>query len=346
MIHVRVIQHPLDFIKPGGTSRGVLNQKPTWYLHLTDENGNSGWGECSLIPKLSIDPVDELEKVLADWNNQKLSSEELNESFDHARFPALSFALETALIDLKQAGEGILFPSEFTNGKALIPINGLIWMAPKADMLEQVKSKLEAGFTCIKLKIGAIDFEEELEVLKFIRSQFTANEIEIRVDANGAFNPQDALEKLNRLSAFHLHSIEQPIKQNQWEQMAQLCASTPLPIALDEELIGISDSKQKAACLDAIQPQYIILKPSLVGGLSAAKEWIDLAEERNIGWWNTSALESNVGLNAIAQWTFTLNTDMPQGLGTGQLFKNNTPSPLYMENGQVGYNPNESWSLL
>ncbi|HSM64126.1 MAG TPA: o-succinylbenzoate synthase, partial [Gillisia sp.] len=228
---------------------------------------------------------------------------------------------------------------------AAIPINGLVWMGEKSFMKEQILSKIKDGFKCIKLKIGAIDFNSELDLLKFIRSEFSSEEIEIRVDANGAFSPEDALAKLKRLSQFNIHSIEQPIKQGQWEKMAKLCELTPIPIALDEELIGITDVTKKLDLLQTIKPQYIIFKPSLIGGYRGTEEWLNLANEMSIGWWVTSALESNVGLNAISQWTFTKNSPLPQGLGTGGLYTNNFESPLEVKNGTIMYNPKTSWGF-
>ncbi len=255
--------------------------------------------------------------------------------------------METALIDLKnQEQQGILFPSNFTSGTKGITINGLIWMGEKQFMFDQIKSKIESGYRCIKLKIGAISFAEEIALLDYIRSQFSASDIEIRVDANGAFMPKTALEKLNKLATFDLHSIEQPIKQGQEDEMAKLCELTPLPIALDEELIGIHTIDEKSKLLSTIQPQYIILKPSLVGGLAASEEWITIAENQNIDWWATSALESNIGLNAISQWVFTKSNPMPQGLGTGQLFINNIDSPLYLKADELYYNPITQWQII
>ena len=219
-------------------------------------------------------------------------------------------------------------------------------MGSQDFMLEQIMEKMNAGFTCIKLKIGAIDFEKELELLRFIRAHFTASQMEIRVDANGAFAYMEALSKLSQLAEFELHSIEQPIKNGQPDKMAKLCLETPLPIALDEELIGCVNIEDKANLLDRIAPQFIILKPSFVGGFAGTQEWIDLAQERGIGWWITSALESNVGLNAIAQWTHTLNPDMPQGLGTGALYTNNIDAPLVVENGALWYDPKKGWGPM
>ena len=275
-------------------------------------------------------------------------------------FPSIRFGLEMALIDLGMdgyveirgnkgntgnRGERILFPSDFTEGKDSIEINGLVWMGSFDFMRQQIIDKIESGFKCIKLKIGAMDFTEELNLIKSIRNEFSAKDIEIRVDANGAFKQTEALEKLNRLAEFGLHSIEQPIRQGFWDEMTNLCASSPLPIALDEELIGINEIKEKEKLLKTIRPQFIILKPSLLGGFKASEEWIDLAEKNNIGWWVTSALESNIGLNAIAQWTYTLKNKMPQGLGTGKLYLNNLDSPLKINNGKLNYRPQILWNF-
>ena len=256
-------------------------------------------------------------------------------------FPSIQFGVEQAFRSVTASQWYELFPSDFTTGKDAIPINGLIWMGSPDFMKAQIKEKLAQGFRCIKMKIGAIDFEEEYRILKALRNEFSASDIEIRVDANGAFQATEALVYLERLAALQLHSIEQPIRAGQWEAMAELCEQTPLPIALDEELIGVFTSEEKQRLLREIQPQYIILKPSLIGGYRGSEEWITLAETLGIGWWVTSALESNIGLNAIAQWTYTLHSPMPQGLGTGALYTNNLPFPLYVENGHLGFNPCE-----
>ena len=239
----------------------------------------------------------------------------------------------------------ILYPSEFTKLQKGIPINGLVWMGEKQFMFDQIAEKIDSGFSCIKIKIAAIDFNDEIGLLKYIRQQFTPSEIEIRVDANGGFSTVEALEKLKVLSDYNLHSIEQPIGVSQHEEMASLCMHSPLHIALDEELIGIHDVNQKEKLLSTIKPHYIILKPSLIGGFDSSEEWISVANNLNIGWWVTSALESNVGLNAIAQWTATLESDMYQGLGTGQLFTNNIDSPLYIKEGQL-FHSNASWAPI
>jgi len=260
-------------------------------------------------------------------------------------FPSIQFGLEMAFRSLNQKSPFELFPSEFTKGKDSIPINGLIWMGDSLFMKQQIKDKLEAGFTCIKLKIGALDFDKELALLKSIRHEFDAQTIEIRVDANGAFKSREALEKLKRLSDFNLHSIEQPIKQGQHQEMAQLCSDTPLPIALDEELLGVFSVTNKQVLLQTIKPQYIILKPTLIGGFKGSQEWIDVAETSSIGWWVTSALESNIGLNAIAQWTYTLKNNLPQGLGTGGLFTNNVQAPLVVNSGRLFYDLKTKWNL-
>ncbi len=343
MLKAEIIKYPLIFKTPGGTSRGVLHEKDSWFIKLYQQDNPEvfGLGECSIIKKLSFDDRPDLYKRLTEFANNinELKQEELIE------FPAINFAIETALLDLKQKGNRILFPSAFTESTDSIYINGLIWMGNAEFMRSQIKDKIASGFHCIKLKIGAIDFETELEIIKEIRNEFSEKDIEIRVDANGAFSPFEALSKLNRLSELKLHSIEQPIMSGQYLEMAKLCELSPLPIALDEELIGVFNKENKEELLDQIKPQYIILKPSLIGGFKQSKEWIDIAEDNHINWWVTSALESNIGLNAIAQWTFTLNNEMPQGLGTGQLFTNNIPSPLVIEKGKLHYSDQFNWDL-
>ena len=333
----------LHFKRPGGTSRGVLHTKETYFLFLEDGH-KKGVGECGLFRGLSADDrLDYEEKMQWVCNNIHLGKEALlKQVYD---LPSIQFGVEQVFLSLKSEDMFQLFPSDFTKGKAAIPINGLIWMGSEDFMKEQIAQKLEEGFTTLKLKIGAIDFETELRLLKSIRKQFTSDEVEIRVDANGAFSPKEVLEKLKRLSEYQLHSIEQPIKAGHWEEMAELCTETPLPIALDEELIGIFNLPEKEKLLSTIQPQYIILKPSLIGGFSGSNEWIALAEKYNIDWWITSALESNIGLNAIAQYTYSLNINMPQGLGTGGLFTNNIDSPSEVHKGYLHYNPQKQWNL-
>jgi len=336
-------KHILNFKNPSGTSRGVLRTKKTWFI-LLEENGKTGVGETGLFRGLSIDDVPNYkEKLIWVCNNINKGEEWLlKELFE---FPSIQFGLEQAFLSLRSKDSFELFPSEFTKGNESISINGLVWMGDKEFMKTQIKEKLKTGFSCIKMKIGAIDFDTEIALLKSIRNEFSANEIELRVDANGAFTKENALEKLSVLSALDLHSIEQPIKQGQLEEMAFLCEKTPLPIALDEELIGVFAVSDKKTLLDTIQPQYIILKPSLVGGIAGSKEWISIAENNNIDWWITSALESNIGLNAIAQFTYDLQNKLPQGLGTGSLFTNNFTSPLTVANGALHYNNAMQWDF-
>lgn len=329
----------LNFRQPGGTSRGILHSKDTYFLKIIRDT-NVGIGECALFRGLSVDDVPDYEQKLQ-WvcENINLDKEFLiNELLE---YPSIAFGLEQALLSLKSENSFELFPSDFTKGKDSIPINGLIWMGSRSFMQEQIKEKLALGFTTIKLKIGAIDFSTELDLLKSIRNEFNEDEIELRVDANGAFHPNEALEKLKLLSDLDLHSIEQPIKTGQWTHLAKLCEESPLPIALDEELIGIFNKIDKEKLLQTIQPQFIILKPSLIGGVQGTDTWIKLAEENSIAWWITSALESNIGLNAIAQYTYELHTKMPQGLGTGGLFANNIDSPLTVKNGRLHYLKND-----
>ncbi|WP_281638330.1 o-succinylbenzoate synthase [Flavobacterium marginilacus] len=333
----------LNFKRPSGTSRGVLNEKETWFIVL-EENGKKGIGECGILRGLSIDDHPDYEEKLR-WvcNNIQLGKDELWEAL--LEFPSIQFGIEMAFLSLESQNPFLLFPSDFTNGTKSIEINGLVWMGEEAFMKQQIEEKLADGFRCIKLKIGAIDFDKELQLLRYIREHFTMEQIEIRVDANGAFDSNEALFKLNQLSGFKLHSIEQPIKKNNTDSMSELCKSTPFPIALDEELIGVFTLAEKEDLLLKIKPQYIILKPSFVGGFRGTQEWILLAEKHNIGWWITSALESNIGLNAIAQWTFTLNNPMPQGLGTGALYTNNFDCPLTVFQGQLWYSNDLDWNL-
>ena len=272
--------------------------------------------------------------------DQKVLHQELIE------FPSIQFGLEQALLSVNASNMYDLFPSDFIQGKDNIPINGLIWMGDKQFMQEQISLKLDQGFSTLKMKIGAIDFDTELNILQQIRSEYSASSLELRVDANGAFGVDEAMKKLQLLAEFDIHSIEQPIRAGQIEAMRKLCKETTLPIALDEELIGLIDLNDKADLLKSINPQYIILKPSLIGGFQGSQEWIDLAEQNNIGWWITSALESNIGLNAIAQFTYSLNNKLPQGLGTGGLFDNNIDSPLFVSEGALHYNPEQKWAKL
>lgn len=345
MLKASFHKHNLIFKTPGGTSRGVLKTKDSWFIKIFEENNPEffGLGEASIIRKLSIDDRPDFEEKLK-WCIQNIESYHNWDKNELKEFPSIKFAIETAFIDLDKGGRRILFDSDFTTEKTGIPINGLVWMGSKKFMLKQIAEKIDKGFKCIKLKIGAINFEDELNLLKLIRNDFAINDLELRVDANGAFSVDEAEEKLKRLSEYGIHSIEQPIKQKQWQTMAELCSKTPIPIALDEELIGLRP-EEIPLMLDTISPQYIILKPSLLGGFTASEKFVAEAEKRDIGWWVTSALETNIGLNAIAQWTFTLNNSMPQGLGTGQLFTNNIESPLYLNGDYLYFNKSNKWDL-
>ncbi|PKB18598.1 o-succinylbenzoate synthase [Flavobacterium sp. 5] len=333
----------LNFKRPSGTSRGVMIEKETWFIVL-EHNGKKGIGECGILRGLSIDDRSDYEEKLQ-WTctNIHLGKDQLWEAL--LEFPSIQFGIEIAFQSLDSENPFLLFPSDFTNGVKSIVINGLVWMGEEAFMKQQIEEKLADGYNCIKLKIGAIDFDKELQLLRFIRQNFAPEQIEIRVDANGAFDSNEALFKLIQLSEFKLHSIEQPIQKNNTDSMAELCKVTPFPIALDEELIGVFTVVEKENLLLKIKPQYIILKPSFVGGFRGTQEWILLAEKHNIGWWITSALESNIGLNAIAQWTFLLNNSMPQGLGTGVLYTNNFDCPLRVSQGQLWYSSELNWNL-
>jgi o-succinylbenzoate synthase len=318
----------LEFKRPSGTSRGVLHEKETFILEISQDS-KKGMGECAIFRGLSFDDRPDYEEKLQ-WlcrnidQDPELLKEELKE------FPSIWIGYEQAILNLKH-GNDLYFPSEFTQGISSITINGLIWMGDIQYMEEQIQDKLEKGFHCIKLKIG-VDWKSEHEILQKLREKFSKEKLELRVDANGGFTTEEAKIVLQQLADLDIHSIEQPIKAGNWHDMALLCAETPTSIALDEELIGITDRTEKEKLLKAIKPQYIILKPSLIGGFTGSDEWIALAERQKIGWWITSALESNLGLNAIAQYTFTKKNPMPQGLGTGSLFVNNSESSLELKN--------------
>lgn len=340
-MQARYKKYILDFKRPSGTSRGVLRQKETWFLILED-NGKMGIGECGLLRGLSFDDVEGYEdKLVWTCNNIDLGCDALWEALSD--FPSIQFGMEQAFLSLRREHPFELFSSDFVEKGSPIPINGLIWMGDEGFMHEQIAQKLSEGFRCIKMKIGALDFETEISLLASIRKKYTKEQIELRVDANGAFEPSVAMDKLRRLAQYDLHSIEQPIRQGNPEAMRQLCENTPIPIALDEELIGVTKMADRQHLLRIIRPQYIILKPSFVGGYRGSQNWIDLAEKQYIGWWVTSALESNIGLNAIAQWTYTLGNQMPQGLGTGGLYTNNFGSPLEVEGGKLFYRKNANW---
>ncbi len=340
MYQIRIIPQKLHFKQPAGTSRGVYTTRDVWYIHLTDsESHQQGVGECAPLPDLSYDDLPNYGEVLevACRNFERTGTIDREALLP---YPSILFGLETALLHFR-AGSLRFWRTPFSEGKEGIPTNGLVWMGSFEEMHRRMEEKLQAGFHCVKFKIGAIDFEQELKLLRYVRQHFP-EDIELRVDANGAFTPNEAPEKLCRLAAFHLHSIEQPIRSGQWKEMARLCASTPIPVALDEELIGIHQKEEKIELLETIRPQYIVLKPSLHGGITGSEEWAALAAERGIGSWVTSALESNIGLNAIAQWCATQHPILPQGLGTGMLFTDNIDSLLYMEGDRLWFHPDMS----
>jgi O-succinylbenzoate synthase len=348
-------KHPLQFKFEAGTSRGVLTEKDSYFLKIFDEKnpGVFGLGECSPLKGLSIDDSPEFEVYLNEicdsfseiksdsfaWDIYTLVRELIGNDF-----PAIQFGFETALLDWKHGGKRLIFDNPFVQGKQALQINGLVWMGHKEWMQQQIDEKLRDGYRCIKMKIGAIDFEQECSLLQHIRQHYPASQITLRVDANGAFSPEEAAEKLRFLAQYELHSIEQPIRAGQMAEMAALCKQNLLPIALDEELIGVMERQQKIDLLEAIHPPFIILKPTLLGGFGHCQEWISLAEQRGIGWWMTSALESNIGLNAISQFTAQYNNPLPQGLGTGQLFTNNIDSPLEIKTGTLRYNTKKAFS--
>ena len=336
-------KYDLIFKQAAITSRNTLLKKETYFIKVWNEENPTlyGLGEASIFRGLSAEDSPEYEAKL----------QEVCENIDNINFSELKnwssilFGLETAITDLKSGGLCMLYNSPFTRGDEGIRINGLIWMGNKEEMAERISQKLSQGFNCLKLKIGGIDFESELELITSIRNRFPQDILELRLDANGAFSPDNAMQKLEQLSRFGIHSIEQPIKQGNYQAMAEICKTSPIPIALDEELIGVVEREAKEELLNIIKPQYIILKPSLAGGFASSDEWITLAGERGIGWWATSALESNIGLNAIAQWVSAKPVTMPQGLGTGQLYTNNIPSPLFIEGEKLYHSPNQNWDL-
>lgn len=334
MRKITITSKLLHFLQPAGTSRGVYNTRLSFYLKLTSDEQPDvvGVGECATLPDLSCDamPPNEYERKLRTFCDKYERTGVIDYEAMRA-YPSMLFGLETAVAQFNAKGSLNFFDTPFGRGEEGIPINGLVWMGTFEEMFERLEAKLKAGFRCIKIKIGAIDFDRELQLIRHIRSTFSRNDVELRMDANGGFTPEEALSRMKALVQYDIHSIEQPIKQHQWTEMARLCAATPLPIGLDEELIGVNERQKKIELLDTIRPQYIVLKPSLHGGMAGTEEWIQLARERNIGSWITSALESNVGLNAIAQLTASIygtNIRHAQGLGTGQLFADNIEIPL------------------
>lgn len=335
--------HNLQFKNPAGTSRGILKTKQAYYI-IIEEDDIQGVGECGLLKGLSPDDKpDYLQKLQWTCDNIHRSPSELFHEL--TEYPSIRFALEQAYLDLASGGRKILFPSSFTQGLVGQRINGLVWMGDLRFMQDQIESRLEEGFTCIKMKVGAIGIERELELLQELRSRYDAMSLELRVDANGSFSPEDAPYVLDRLAELQIHSIEQPIAPGQIQEMARLCEESPLPIALDEELHGIYDEFEQREIIETIFPQHIVLKPSLLGGIQATQDWINLAEENGMGWWITSSLESNIGLNALAQWTYTLGNPIYHGLGTGSLYTNNLESPLEVQSGGIWHRPNAEWDL-
>jgi o-succinylbenzoate synthase len=335
-------KYTLNFRQASGTSRGVYTTRDSWFIFLSDER-YTGIGECAPLPDLSMESPKKMSAKLLQVCEEIGFFTQYPEEL--RAWPSIRFGLETALIDLKNGGNQILFPSAFTHGEQGIPINGLIWMGTPEFMKQQIRTKIDAGFRCIKMKIGALNFETEFELLKAIRSEFSPEEITLRVDANGAYSFKSAMENLKRLSDLHIHSIEQPIEAGQWNEMADLCRKSPVPIGLDEELIGISSRTEMQKLLETIRPAFLILKPSLHGGFAGCEKWIEQADQVGTGWWITSALESNIGLNAIAQWAFHINAKAEQGLGTGQLFTNNVESPLEISGDQLWFRPERTWNL-
>ncbi len=344
MLKASYKKYTLNFKRPSGTSRGVLTVKDTYFMILQQDSGiQMGIGECSTLKDLSIDDRDDYEEKLKEvCSNINDYTNDANKKL--VEWPSICFGIESAIKDLENGGKRELFPSVFTQGDEGVYMNGLIWMGSFDFMQEQLDAKIKEGFRCIKVKIGGIDFEQELKLLAQIREKYSAEKIELRLDANGAFNYEEALDKLKRLSVYSIHSIEQPIKQGSWDKMAAICKASPIPVALDEELIGVNSLADKEKLVSTIKPQYLILKPSLLGGFAASHEWIDIANKHNIKWWVTSALESNIGLNAIAQWVYTLKNELPQGLGTGQLYTNNIPSPLAVCESKLWYT-NSQWNI-
>lgn len=331
----------LHFKEPGGTSRGVMTEKPTFLIKVYDENDPSrfGIGEAAVFPGLSPE---------ADGNyvwklTELMANVAIGNATDLSRHSSIQFGLEQALLDYSGGCRGVYYPSAFTNCEEQIVINGLVWMGDFDRMIERIEEKLKEGFRCIKLKIGAIDWRKEMEMIEFIRRRFSEDSLVIRVDANGGFSMDNSLSRLKCLADLGVHSIEQPIKSGNPDLMAFLCQVSPVPIALDEELIGKYTTEERAEMLDVIKPDYIILKPALCGGFSGGEEWISLAEERGIGWWVTSALESNVGLSAIAQWTAYIGASGPQGLGTGGVFTDNFKTPVTLNGDRLKFNPSEAF---
>ena len=346
MIRARWSEHKLHPHFALGTSKGTITDRTVWYLMAWHEERPDvmGIGEAALFPGHSKEyPADVRTKLVElcahthDWE-QRLNT-------DLVEVPSVRFAVEQCMRDLDVRGTKELFPSAFTLGQSTIPINGLVWMGDKDTMKRRIREQIEGGYRTVKVKIGAIGLNDELELLAHVRAEFGPQDITLRVDANGAFTFAEAPSVLERLADLGVHSIEQPIAPGLYEAMAELCANSPLPVALDEDLIGLNHQDLKRDLLDHLRPRYVVIKPSLVGGWQATREWISLAEERGIGWWITSALESSIGLNAIAQFTATIGPTLPQGLGTGKIYSDNITSPLLAEAGTLRYRPEVAWDL-
>lgn len=337
---IDIVPRIFHFKQPAGTSRGIYTTRKSWLITITSDKypGRKGIGECAPLPDLSCDARPDYEKTLRAICNITESKGEIDYQMLRP-YPSMLFGLETAMLNLER-GSDMLFDTPFGNGEEGIPFNGLVWMGNFDEMLSRLHEKIKQGFKCVKLKIGAIDFNKEMELVKEIRRNFTKEQIELRVDANGGFTPDNVLSHLETLAKYDIHSIEQPIRQHQWKQMAMICKESPLPIALDEELIGVNIKAMKEELLDTIKPHYIVLKPSLHGGMQGTREWIDMANSRNIKSWITSALESNVGLNAIAHLTADIygsGITFPQGLGTGQLFTDNIDMPIKIKDNAIWF---------
>lgn len=343
MIRASYRSYTLRFKRTARTSRGTLHEKKCWYITLCSPDGIRGTGEVSHIPGLSVGDPAEIESRMGQIC-RLINRGEVDPSQPVPSFPGIRFALETAWKDLRTGGKRLLHETGFTSGESGIPINGLIWMGNQRYMLKQVGEKVKSGYRVLKLKVGSLEYGKELELLETLRREYGTGDLEIRLDANGAWSPWEALEKIGQLAHFDIHSIEQPIARGQGPEMARICSDSPVPIALDEELPGI-DPGERSRLLEQIRPAYLILKPGLLGGTTESESWIGLADEMGIGWWITSALESNVGLNAIAQWTATLDHPMTQGLGTGMLYANNIPSPMEVEKGELWYRPEKEWQM-
>ena len=353
MLTLTYQRRALRFNFPARTSRGALTEHVAYYLGLRDRGrpARVGWGEAAPLAGLSPDYGADFEATVAGFCRQfnqaghaALSATEAAELVPPT-LPALRFALETAVLDLNGGGRHQLYANDFSQGRAALPINGLVWMGDAPFMRAQIRQKLAAGYACLKVKIGSLDFATELALLAEIRAEADAAHLTLRVDANGAFSPAEAPAKLAALARFGLHSIEQPLAAGQWPALAALCRTSPIPVALDEELIGLTDPARQEALLAAVRPPYLVLKPTLLGGHAATRRWIALAEARGIGWWITSALESNVGLNAVGQLTGEYAVgSFAQGLGTGQLYENNLAAPLRIEAGTLRYDPAGAWA--